>query len=145
MSIDEKKTAGASYIIEFYQNIIAINNAYSNYNNACLQLAKVQESLTDLQKEQFNSVLHNTRYLCHNIYIMFASMKSYLKIDQTIENALEKDYNKIRDTYVIETTVLFNFIVGINKVLLSDVVKNLLENSQDIIDKVFNGNDNVDK
>jgi hypothetical protein len=142
MSKDEKKTAGASYIIEFYQNVIFLNNTYANYYNAVLQFSKIEsDGVTDLQKETFNNSLQQTRYICSNVYIMFSSMKDRLGVNDKLDNEIKNNYKFIKEKYVINPEELEKFVISMNKVLLSDIIQNLLENNKDIVDKVFNDDD----
>lgn len=143
-TVDEKKTAGASYIFTFYKGVQTLTHNYAVYINFIAQLElKYSKEEIDLlntviseeEKAQLNQMLVELRYsiIVNSVY--------YDSISKVVKGVKDKDveeaYNEVKKGYVIKRDKLENYVLLMNKVLLNGVVKTLLETSQQIIDSVF--------
>jgi hypothetical protein len=140
--MDERKVAGANYIIAFFNEIQLLNHSFSLYVNFIVQLkAKYGEEIDDRafaeeDKGHLSELSQNVRHHCHKCFIMYKSI--YQSIEKLEFNKeVEKEYNDIKDSYVVGSKELEEFVLVMNKAFVEDVIKNLLLTSQDIMKEVF--------
>lgn len=151
-SSSEERASAANYIITFYNEVSQLTGYYAQYFNLLMQ---VKEKYADISKmdEQEKAVLitavQNIRYHTQTVYIQYKCIAENLNIDakeEMIKVKLkdgEKDltlndlYNLVRNVFIIKVEDLENFVTLLNKILVKNVMKNLLENSQNIVESVF--------
>lgn len=143
--IDEKKVAGASYIITFYKDIQQITSFYAQYNNLILELkakskADIKETgeirdIPEETQEVYKVLLQNIRYYVSTCYIQYKTLKKPLNLKSNSE--LEEGFKIIKNNYVIKVEDLEKFTICINSVLVEGVIKSLLETSEGIVGGVY--------
>lgn len=141
--LDEKKAIGSSYIIQFARNVMSMNNSYSDYFNFMVYLESKygnveNQSMEDLEKNQFIEVIQKIRFECTNCYIQFMTLA---KITGQEDKEILNNYNLIKTQLILNRDDLLKYIVALNAYLVKDIVKKLLESSQDYIQEVY-GTDN---
>jgi len=139
-AIDEKKTAAASYILSFYQNVEALTGIFSQYINVMLELQeKYGEGYVNKcgeeEKTAITQVVQNARFIVSKTYIQYRSIAPSLKIKE--ENKINKMAAKIRSSYIILRDDLEAYTVEMNRVLVSEVIQQLLVSSQSILGSLY--------
>jgi hypothetical protein len=140
-SKDERRQAAASYIINFFNEVQALNHVYGQYVNLLLEFKEKHgsvpegRSLADDEKQTLSVLAQTVRHYCHKIYIGY---KSFVVAKEFLENPdIDQYYSKVKNTYVIKTEDLEKFVVAVNALLVNDVVKDLLVSSHDIVNEIY--------
>ncbi len=145
---DEKKVMGASYIYDFYTIVSLLNDSHANYGNIIMEIVHKysEEYLTkinDAEKQFYLTATQNLRYYIIRSYIMFKSILKALK-DSTsyneIEEAIDKDYKKIKDNFGIERETVEDYVINLNSFITQDLIKKLLEDNADLINELYSKN-----
>lgn len=136
--MNERKAAGANYIISYFNEVQQLKVLYAQYINFLLEIRTKYESLDKLEeneKLQLGQLAQSVRHLVHLTYISYVSIFSIgkLKINKDITDL----YNKISITYIINTKELEQYVTEINKSLVLDIIKDLLSSSQDIVSDLY--------
>lgn len=140
--LDEKQKTGVSYIYTFYNNVVTLTNYYAQYLNLLLEY-KMKFSTADLQKleEGEQKIVTGAVQICRqtviSVFIQYQSITKALKIDDSEKDKVREQYDKIKETFIIDTQDLEDFVCLMNEVLVNNVIKNLLESNQDIISDLF--------
>jgi len=145
--IDEKKIAGASYIVNFYNEVQNLKINFSAYLNVMIEIEsnlaggkidsiEMTKKLTDEQIGAVKVICQNVR---HTAILTYTSYKSLISSVSTLKpvSEMESNYKKIRDTFVIDKDVLESYVTEMNTFLLKDIIKGLLETSQNIIQNLY--------
>lgn len=142
MAIDEKKTAAASYILSFYNEVLGLTAMYANYVNSMIQLEykystpEIMQKMTDEEKNNISSNAQNVRAGCIRTYILYKSIKNNLK-DTTKNKELEASYLKCKNTYLIQRQDIETYVTELNTYLMSSVIQSILETSQNILNEIY--------
>jgi len=137
---DEKRIVGASYILEFARNVILLNSDYSNYLNSMVYLEEKHgqsggEGMDDTEKNQTIELNHRVRASCTNLYISYKTLVKVLNEEE--DKSIIDSYSSIKTRLIVKKEDIENFVVGLNTFLVQDIVKNLLESSQDIVSSIY--------
>lgn len=138
-NISEKDIAGASYIIQFYKEIQQLKGFYADYVNVLLEMEnkyKETDKASEEEKDYLKQVIQQIRKLAVLCYISYKSLVSSVK-GLKKKTEIEKAYSKIKVNFVIERQDLYKFVTELNNFLLEEIIKNLLETSQNIINDIF--------
>lgn len=139
--VSEQKTAAASYVLQFYGEVIQLTNNYANYRNMLLEFkTKVGgDSSAGLNPEEKTAVInlcHTVRFYATKTYVGYTSINAGLKV--TGKKEIEEQYNIIKEQFIIGLDNLDKYVSGLNAFLLTEVVKNLLQSSEELINKLYN-------
>lgn len=137
--MNEKKLAGANYLISFFNQIQQLNNDSSVYINYINHLnhkygedSDDVEKAIDEQEKQF--IIQLVQAVRHSARQAF---RSYLTIYSVAELKRNKDleitYRGMIDQFIINRVVLEEFVLMMNKSFLADVIQDLLVTSQDLV------------
>lgn len=138
---DERKTAAASYILTFYQRIGDLTNTYASYENAILELenkysgfdiAKIDEQ----ERATLLEIVQNVRYSCHLSYVMYKTICKSLDLKEN--KAINNSYKAIKKNMIISRSDLETFVIELNSMLITNIIKDLLDNSEKILNTVYN-------
>jgi len=137
---NEQKVVGASYIISFFKDVQALTHNYAQYLNVMLEVEKKyakddMEALGEIEKEIVSKSFQTVRYYSLKCYVSYHAIKGSLKLkdDEEIEN----NYKIIKNTFIIPRDALEKFVVRLNKLMIEDIIKDLLKTSQDIVGEVY--------
>lgn len=140
--IKDKQTAGANYLINFFNNIQFLNHSYSNYVNSLLELeTKYGENpkKEDIDSNDLTGLIkvgQELRYHCHKVYIEYQSIFQTLK--QTLNEQIINIYKSfIKKDLLVSREEIEKFVIEVNKVLVHDIIKDLLTTSQDIFNSIY--------
>lgn len=138
--MNERKSAGANYIISYFNEVQQLKVIYAQYINFLLELKTKYhnenlDKLEEIERGQLSQLAQGVRHLVHLTYISYASIFSIdkLKVDKKIAEL----YYKIANTYIINTKELEQYVTEINRSLVLDIVKDLLTSSQDVVNDLY--------
>jgi len=141
--VDQNKVLGANYIAEFFLEIKALTEQYANYKNIHLELEYLsKQSEGKIDPDQLNNAktaVNNIRFVSNKVYIHFRTLSQILEIDELVNRPIIDSYNTIMNpaNALPDITHIENFVIEINKLLVKDVIKNLLQTSQDILNSLY--------
>lgn len=138
---DPNKRVGLELIFEFKDTLAGLIQYYALYINLLAEITRINKNEADFSeahKTQTKRYCQEIRYNSTIAYVKYKSLCDALKIDQG-KIAKEK-YDKIRDNYLVEPDIVLEFIEELDKVLTSIVIRDLLKSNQDIVDQIFNNN-----
>lgn len=139
--INEEKSAAASYIMQFYNEVIILTNTYANYQNMLLEFkTKVTNGakggITEQERKGVSDLCHAVRYYCTKTYIGYTTINMGLK--QKDKSEISDTYAEIKEQFVIKLDSLEKYVKALNAFLLTEIVKNLLQNSEQLVDSLYN-------
>lgn len=137
--LDEERIAAASYIIVFYQEVMALNQHHANYANVTAELkAKYGEDAKGLEtrdREILTLAVQNLRNSAQKCNIQYEAISEYTDSANTKkDNVL---FNKIKEKFIIPLDDSYAYVTFLNKFLVKKIMKRILENSQDIVTKMY--------
>jgi len=145
--MNEIKVAGASYISSFFQEVTFLNHNFAVYINANLELAnkcgndkeKVKH-VAQIELQNINNAIQLMRVSIIKTYLGYKTIGKNVKFQENKE--LENLYKKLTENYNFESVDLQSYIMEINNILVSDIIKELVENSQLLLQQIYS-NDNT--
>lgn len=143
--MNERKVAGANYIISFFNEVQQLNQFYSLYHNLILQLKTKYgkdnlEELEDIDNQQLHNAGQNVRHYCNKVYILYYAIASKANLNL---NKIEALYNAAVNDYVIKLDNLKKYVLEINKELVNDIIQDLLRTSHDLINDIYGNSENT--
>jgi len=142
--LDEQKTAGASYILTFYNEIQALKHWCAVYSNTMANLEHKynkninEASLEEEEKLNYNNIMEQVKYHVRITYMSFMAINSAL---QQRDIKVKKHYDTFKMRHVPESDTLERYTAALNEFLLKDIVQNLLQTSQQLVEQIFSEND----
>ena len=142
-NINEEKTTAASYIITFYKEVQELTHNYSTYTNIVLELDNkyTQEAQQKGQMEENDrnvlvQVLQTFRYHANKCFLQYECI-SEATSNQKNKDSIAEHYKKIKKEFMINREDAYNFVKAMNIFLINDIMKHLLEDSQETIDSLY--------
>lgn len=144
MTATEQKVAGASYIISFFQEVQRLTHSYAQYLNIMLEMEKKYGSddlkeITPVERDTTSQTFQTVRYYALKCYVQYHAIKPALKLqdDQKIEDA----YKTVKSQFIIPRKALEEYVIGLNSLLVQNIIQNLLQTSQDLVGQVYTNGD----
>lgn len=140
---DQNKLLGANYIAEFFLEIKTLTEQYANYKNIYLELENVSKnSESKVDSDQFANcriAIQNIRFISNKVYVHFRTLKKILKLSDDDTKEIILSYEKIIDSSktLPDYKEIEDFVIEINTLLATDVIRNLLQTSQDILSELY--------
>lgn len=140
-AVNEQRTAAASFILNFYETVVNLKSSYANYLNLLTELkhkypgANMAEKIGEVERESLKQQAQTTRYYCIQAYIDYSTI--HTSQEGEAENPLTKPYNAIMKDFIIGAEQLTTYVVAVNNVLATGIIKDLLRTSQDIITDIY--------
>lgn len=141
---DEKKEAGANYIITFYNQVMNLNTECVKYVNFLVESEqkyrdKFTENATPEEKESLLNLVRELRYFVMLTYVQYKviSKNANIKSDLGEIDLLEKNYLKIRNSLCPNRDELQEYVISINNFLVKDIITELLTTSNDFVNKIY--------
>lgn len=135
--LDEQKSAGASLILSFYENIQLLNNEYAIYAVMLTEHAHTtddKEEKIDLSEEQKEEMKQANRNLMYQVNLSWISLKSISKSVKKEINQETKDIiKKIRARPIPKLTDIEEYIEKINTFLVDEIIRKLLKRASDYV------------
>ena len=127
----------------FFAEIKGLTEQYATYKNIIFEMeyllktegAKVSPELL----ENGRVGIGNIRFYSHKVYVHFSTLVVVLDLKEEDTKEIKAAYEKIND---LNTTLpaikdIEDFVIKINQLLVKDVIKNLLQTSQDILNSLY--------
>lgn len=142
-NINEKKQAAASYILNFYNQILLLNDQYSRYLNFLTEIqakyGSEAETRTEIEeRSSLIDLLRNIRYVATTAHIQYTVIRDTTKLKDT--EGTDKLYLTIRDTFIIKRTDLEKYVLILNKFLVQSIIQELLSSSSDFLASLYKEN-----
>jgi hypothetical protein len=143
----EEKIASANILLELVNQVKLYNHHYANYLNTLVYIKNKygdnSEELQKLEEEDKNILIQNAQYLRYHAAHSYNYYKSVItgaggKI--TSDPDIEALMKEIKETFIIKLNVAEELAVKFLFFISKDIVKNLLETSSDLINKLYQEN-----
>ena len=144
-SVSEEKTASASYVLGFFQNVLQFNHWYANYENIVLELQtkyKLAGNESPEDKETLKGYCQTIRYYSTQCYVSYCAIIQGLKRNKSPE--IEQVYEKILSILILERKDVREFAVLMNSFIMENIIKDLLQSSNDLVNKLYGQSENAD-
>jgi adenylate kinase len=139
-ALSEEKTAGASYVLNFFSNVMQLNHYYANYENLMIELAtkyaKEAGKETPEDKDSIRNFCQTLRYYATQAYIGYRAIMG--GIGKPIDSELLKLHINIKESYVLSREEIEAYVIKMNSVIMNTVIKDILQNSQDLLNEIYN-------
>lgn len=138
--LDEQKTAQASFILSFYTNSQTLANQYSLYENVLIEIENKYGSadlgkMDEGEKQILIETTQTLRHIVRLVYLDYATLISGLKEKEDIN--IKNYFEEIRKDFIPQRDTVLKFVIEIKKVIVKDIIKNLLQNSSDVIEAIY--------
>lgn len=133
----EKETA-ANYLVNFYKQIIGVTELYAQYVNFMLEIKSKYEDTTKVSEEEtaiIKQAITNLRFYLIQAYISYKSVSQSLNVPQ--DKTIDELYFKFTNDYMLERGDIEKFVIALNLFLVSDIIKNLLDVSKELVETAF--------
>jgi len=139
-----EELAGAGYVLQFFENLINLNNYFSELKRRILN-CKEHATLEDLlgnesgkiTKDEIKHVAkayHSLNFYIDQTYIFSQALKN--KIPSFQEKKLTELYEETEKGSIPEINHLQEYVILINTAFADDVMQRLLVDSKDIYSKL---------
>jgi hypothetical protein len=142
--VNEEKTASASYVITFYQNVTQLTAFYGQYLNFLLIMENKfkgvhPDKIEPAYKEQLVNLCGQLRFYATSAFIQYTTLAKHIRLPPDTEILTLQE--NIENNLIIERKNIKAYVLKLNEVLASEIMKTLLMSSQSIIDSVFSNAD----
>lgn len=139
-----EKVAGASYVLNFYRDVILLTHYVTVYLNLMTEL-EFKYSDLDLGKldvEEKNGIVNsiqNVRYFANKCKIEYASLKKRIKFEEEDDKEILKIHKLLnaKEKFVILREDSERYAELMNSLLVNDVIQNILETNQELLQHLF--------
>jgi hypothetical protein len=137
--LNEQKVTGANYVLTFYNDVQELTNTTAQYGNILLDIRQKYGSelkgLSDLEKQQVANTCQTLRFFSVRAYI--GLMGIYRAVKKEIPQGVTDAYALIKTQYTPALEAVEAYTIEINSALVDDVIKSLLESSQELVNSVY--------
>jgi len=144
--VSENRQAAASYVIAFYNDIVMLTHTYANYENILIELAETygsnEDGLSKMpadQKDGVKTYCQTLRYYATKCNISYNALITGMGKSADIE--VGTLYNHVLEQFIIKAKDIRSYVIKLNAILMSEVIRDLLESSQDLVNKLYSGPD----
>lgn len=136
MAVNQEQYAAASYILTFYQDIMYLTHNYSIYVNKLIELEQKQkeDSIKGEDRDQIIKLMQEIRYYCHQTYIKYESIKKSIGFKD--DKKIKKLYEILKSSLSVERNDIEDYVLQLNKLLVKDIIKDLLDTSQTLVSQI---------
>lgn len=135
---DERKTA-SSYVINFYNEIQLLTHHAAQYYNMLSEITYIYgkhvENMNEDHKALFSKILQEARYYVHKSYTFYECISE--NVLTSTDKKIKKLYQSLSENYVMSKEELKEYVKALNNVLITDVMKGLLQSSSDLINDLY--------
>jgi len=138
--MNEKETAGASYIITFYREVQVLTHVFGNYINLMLEVEIKYPDANKIEPEVRNVItqqVQEVRLSVMKSYIMYKSIVLGANLQDPSFNNIELRYAGIKGSFIINRDELEKYVIEMNAALVNDVIQSLLVTGQDLYKNVY--------
>lgn len=135
--VNEQQITGANYILTFYQEIEALIATYAQYENLTLELetksGKDGNNLDEDDQQAIKTASQQVRFYIKTTYLRLNSLKKIIKTDEKLLKKITDTEQKTRKTLIVKREDVEEYVILLNEALLENIIKELLQNSTDIL------------
>lgn len=145
--MNENKQVAANYVINFYNDIVQLNNFVAMYINLKAELKHkyaTEENLkqmSDDDKNNFNTAMQNIRFHVSRVYIQYQSLFKNNKIKTKLKDELNQEieliYKNCKDNFIIKLEELEKITIVLNGLIVDEVISSLLMTSQEFFNTTY--------
>ena len=135
---EQEKTTGASYIINFYNEVALLTHNYAEYLNLIEEIEYKYKDIAKISENErslLQTAVKSLKYYINKTFVMYKCIIETSK--QTEDKKVNALRNKIKENFIIERVVLEEYVILLNTLLIQKVMKNLLETSQEIVESIY--------
>jgi hypothetical protein len=143
----EKKDAATSYIITLYNNVMGLTAGYAIYKNILIELKNKYgdeniNKLVEADKKSLIETIQDIRFKATINFIQYETLKKEIKdiLSPDDDKLLRAAYEAVSQQYIIMSEDLKILVSQFNYLLLNQVMSELLTDSQNYLDKIYNDN-----
>lgn len=138
-----EEQAGASYILQFFSEVMNMNSYYSNYKRLIQYnenqtskdtLSSNEGALSEDEIKTLNAVTQNLNYTIDQTYIMSQALSKKIKSFQN--DKIKKLYEETNKQQIPLRKNIEEYVIIINQAFVDDIVQKLLINSKEIYNKL---------
>lgn len=144
MQNKEKATpskTGVEIIFEFKDSLNSLIHFYGLYVNLLSELKAINpdmEKLEDGKKAEVRQYCQEIRYHATISYIKYCSMFPSLKLEEN--KTIKEKYTEIKETFLVKEQTVSELIIELNKILVNEIIQELLKSNKDLITDAYNKN-----
>ncbi len=145
-SINEQKTAAASYILTFYKEVQTLKHEKALYINNVVELNSKYDSFSvdkmePIEKTKFLEQINKLRYSIQMAQDSFCAISESLKVSEKDQNDLISLYDEIEKDLIIKRDQIKKYVAFMNKFLIKEIIHKLIEDSQSIVNSLYPDDD----
>jgi hypothetical protein len=155
----ENKQVASNYIINLYNDILALNNLYASYINIradlCLKMNIIEKDLDNLSKDamqklngiaddditNYKNLTDNVRFAMARIYLQYKTLTSNKDLKEKVDMKNFKDFETIYKKMRADTRVILDDLeivcLILNNIIIDEVMGSLFMTSQDFFLKSY--------
>lgn len=136
---DDRKVAGASYILNFYRDVATLTDYYSQYINYMIEIEHKYPDVNKASEQELESIknaVQNMRLYCMKVYIQYKSIALSLKLPKDEE--IERLIIVIKAEYILSRENVETYVILMNNLLVKEIISQLIDNSDNLLREAFN-------
>lgn len=138
--VDENKQTAASYVIGFYQSVNELTHHYANYNNFMAELGEKfsgenMQNLDPDTKDQLKNVCNTIRYYAIRSDVSYRSIMK--GVNKNTDSEIKQSFLKIKDSFIIKVIDVEEYVIKLNEVLTTTIMRDLLSTSNDLVNQLY--------
>ncbi len=135
MTDNDKTTVAASYIIDFYQLVNQLLHHTAQYINVLKEMEQKEGKIDDNEKYNLARASQLVSYYLNVIHPRYIGLCANLN-EKPSPTAVSL-FKKMDEQYIIHKEDIRKYCEEMNTSLLSQVIKTLLETSQQIVSNIY--------
>lgn len=137
--VSEERTAGASYVLSFFTNVMQINHFYANYENLMLELDEKHKGHAATTSPEEKSIVmqycNNLRYYATQCNIAYKAI--VLGVGQKEDQKIVDAFEKVKSSYMVKREEIGEYVTLINSFVMKSIIREILKSSQDIVNELY--------
>jgi hypothetical protein len=133
-----KDVLGASYVVDFFNEVTQLTGQFSQFKNIVLEMDFKKQgeiAIEPIELDNLNTSARNVRLFCNQVYLRVRALSETAGLK---ENSLIKEYyDKVCTGLVPKVSDVENFVLEVNKLLVKDVISDLLSTSQSLLNNLY--------
>lgn len=133
-----KELLGASYVVDFFNEVTQLTGQFSQYKNIMLELEEKKKqgvSLEPVEGDSVNVSARNVRLYCNQVYLRVRALSSGADLKES--KNIKEFYDKVCVGLLPKVEDVENFVLEVNKLLVKDVISDLLSTSQSLLNNMY--------
>jgi hypothetical protein len=133
----DQKTAAASYLMTFYSEVMNLTDYYARYVNMMVEVRNKKGSITEEERANHFNMAQVLRYSIIKSFVQYSVITGHVP-DASFKTT-EENYVKVKDQLLIDDNDAGKYVLALNKYLVQEIIKTLLETSAELISQIYDG------